>query len=74
MKNLSSYCGLVDPKIRSSDKDLPVRYGDELNEQGSVMSTTILEYSNKSNMCVTKQKWLGPHICRAVTATMTKLP
>ena len=24
MKNLSSYCGLVDAKIRASDKDLPV--------------------------------------------------
>ena len=25
MNNLSSYCGLVDAKIRASDKDLPVR-------------------------------------------------
>ena len=25
MNNLSSYCGLVDAKIRGSDKDLPVR-------------------------------------------------
>ena len=24
MKNLSPYCGLVDAKIRASDKDLPV--------------------------------------------------
>ena len=24
MKNLLSYCGLVDAKIRASDKDLPV--------------------------------------------------
>ena len=24
MSNLSSYCGLVDAKIRDSDKDLPV--------------------------------------------------
>ena len=24
MNNLSSYCGLVDVKIRASDKDLPV--------------------------------------------------
>jgi hypothetical protein len=24
MDNLSSYCGLVDAKIRASDKDLPV--------------------------------------------------
>ena len=25
MKNLSSYCGLVDAKIRASDKDLPAQ-------------------------------------------------
>ena len=25
MNNLSSYCGLVDTKIRASDKDLPAR-------------------------------------------------
>ena len=25
MKNLWSYCGLVDAKIRASDKDLPVK-------------------------------------------------
>ena len=25
MNNLLSYCGLVDAKIRASDKDLPVR-------------------------------------------------
>ena len=25
MNNLSSYCGLVDAKIRASDKELPVR-------------------------------------------------
>ena len=25
MSNLSSYCGLVDAKIRASDKDLPVK-------------------------------------------------
>ena len=24
MNNMSSYCGLVDAKIRASDKDLPV--------------------------------------------------
>ena len=26
MNNPSSYCGLVDAKIRASDKDLPVKY------------------------------------------------
>ena len=36
-------------------KTIKVKNGDELNEQGSVMSTTILEFSNKSNMCVTNK-------------------
>ena len=27
MNNLLSYCGLVDAKISSSDKDLPVHFG-----------------------------------------------
>ena len=31
MNNLSSYCGLVDAKIRASDKDLPVQ--DPANKQ-----------------------------------------
>ena len=26
MNNLPSYCGLVDSKIRASDKDLPVQF------------------------------------------------
>ena len=31
---MSSYCGLVDAKIRASDKDLPVNneYGDEFDQ------------------------------------------
>ena len=33
MNSLSSYCGLVDAKIRASDKDLPVLSG--LGSQGS---------------------------------------
>ena len=34
MNNLSSYCGLVDAKIRASDKDLPVQ-----NPFASVVTT-----------------------------------
>ena len=30
MKNLLSYCGLIDAKIRASDKDLPVAKGKKL--------------------------------------------
>ena len=26
MNNMSSYCGLVDAKIRASDRDVPVQY------------------------------------------------
>ena len=37
MNNLSTYCGLVDAKIRASDKDLPVRmvkfYGNLKNRE-----------------------------------------
>ena len=36
MNNLSSYCGLVDAKIRASDKDLPVQFD-------------FLEYIQKQN-------------------------
>ena len=28
MKNLLSYCGLVDPRISASDKDLPVGHAE----------------------------------------------
>ena len=30
MNNLSSYCGLVDAKIRASDKDLPLQMAREM--------------------------------------------
>ena len=33
MNNLSSYCGLVDAKIRASDKDLPVSHNDIQNRE-----------------------------------------
>ena len=33
MNNLSSYCGLVDAKIRASDKDLPVQNADQNKQQ-----------------------------------------
>ena len=40
MNNLSSYCGLVDTKIRASDKDLPVTTSDP-----SLISTLFWEFS-----------------------------
>ena len=32
MNNMSSYCGLVDAKIRASDKDLPVQKRSEASK------------------------------------------
>ena len=33
MNNLLSYCGLVDAKIRASDKDLPVLTSDKMTKK-----------------------------------------
>ena len=42
MNNLSSYCGLVDAKIRASDKDLPLQEQVRLffNKFGDCRTTT----------------------------------
>ena len=37
MNNLSSYCGLVDAKIRASDKDLPVHEIDEISCENTIL-------------------------------------
>ena len=54
MNNLSSYCGLVDAKIRASDKDLTVqettvnRFLKKKNEKSSWLSSPkILKISRK---------------------------
>ena len=44
MNNLSSYCGLVDVKIRASDKDLPV------SQDPSMIFN--LENSSESTFCI----------------------
>ena len=63
MNNLSSYCALVDAKIRASDKDLPVIYiyrppgpnfKSRLNE-----SKAILELANLSGLPVIMSGFLG---------------
>ena len=41
MNNLSSYCGLVDAKIRASDKDLPVQ------QTGSRQFVGLLKIRNR---------------------------
>ena len=35
MNNLLSYCGLVDTRIRASNKDLPVYYNKSDSNQGN---------------------------------------
>ena len=42
MNNLSSYCGLVDAKIRASDKDLPV----SLQLLMHIMAIQVVAFSN----------------------------
>ena len=49
MNNLLSYCGLVDAKIRASDKDLPVLPNETLNR---------LRYpQSKKNYCLYNLIW-----------------
>ena len=48
MNNLLSYCGLVDAKIRSSDKDLPastniLRKSHEKTSKGQLISTGLFD-------------------------------
>ena len=42
MNNLSSYCGLVDAKVRASEKDLPVQ-NYNLNTSQNINPLTILD-------------------------------
>ena len=57
MNNLSSYCGLVDAKIRASDKDLPVLLGDnfeiELNKtkKNHIFRTMVGTRSDVRDLC-----------------------
>ena len=45
MNNLSSYCGLVDAKIRASDKDLPVtRMIQRSGSEGSLVKSIIANW------------------------------
>ena len=43
MNNLSSYCGLVDAKIRASDKDLPVQQQIPSSNKKQKAETTVTE-------------------------------
>ena len=48
MNNLSSYCGLVDAKIRASDEDLPVsqtrKYADKYKNVVACYINVVDEY------------------------------
>ena len=47
MNNLSSYCGLVDAKIRAYDKDLPVQFTEKYpNEPPKVKFQTNMFHPN----------------------------
>ena len=48
MNNLSSYCGLVDAKIRASDKDLPVPYRAVVRfSKPLILASTNLQYEKR---------------------------
>ena len=46
MNNLSSYCGLVDARIRASDKDLPVQHNPELGFQDQQVGRIAAKSAN----------------------------
>ena len=46
MNNLLSYCGLIDAKIRASDKDLPVTKGKESAMKPYVSGSTTLAFDH----------------------------
>ena len=52
MNNLSSYCGLVDAKIRASDKDLPV------------LLSTYNKHTSDLNVVKVRTFWEGHKILR----------
>ena len=56
MNNLSSYCGLVDAKIRASDKDLPVKLC--INEKIPNISPPRNQNSNEGSVQNGVSSWL----------------
>ena len=46
-KNLSSYCGLVDEKIRASDKDLPVQCTTQCTRKSHILKW-LLSYTPRT--------------------------
>ena len=61
MNNLSSYCGLVNAKIRASDIDLPVLYfAGALFWQDSSCDFLWTIKTASQNKIMVIQKWFGP--------------
>ena len=54
MNNLSSYCGLVDTKIRASDKDLPVSLTDSniVVKSGEILGTSLVKKVFSDPKCI----------------------
>ncbi len=69
MNNLLSYCGLIDAKIRASDKDLPVNYVILFlsGAKGGLISEGILTFNpyfdRSVNPISTRGNRLCPPIC-----------
>ena len=77
MNNLSSYCGLVDAKIRASDKDLPVDEGvlsytgqANLECDDTVASLQLLDSIPRGILLL----WLGELVQTAAPASSQRTP
>jgi hypothetical protein len=61
MNNMSSYCGLVDAKIRASDKDLPVQQQSSGNTANIIGSDDPIKVSTSSLSRSYYTKKTSPH-------------
>ena len=61
MNNLSSYCGLVDAKIRASDKDLPVLLTTEVSTGCLKGKSNLIWGAIKMKMQYQRSSWFGFH-------------
>ena len=76
MNTLPSYCGLVDAKIRASDKDLPVEMTTETNGNG-IHITNGIEITNGKHYGLNGNHGEYPNVTvvnsRSVNYLLTKL-
>ena len=57
MKDLMSYCGLVDAKIRASDKDLPVLQMTNLRWK---LCEILWPSQNLGTLSISDNSWIAP--------------